>query len=59
MKYLYESKITDELSNEIENKAANAKALILLGKLSLQNIASCCELPLEKVQELAKQQPGN
>ena len=28
---------------------------IELGQLSLENIAKCCELPLEKVQELAKQ----
>jgi len=92
MKYLNDYKVTDELSNEIENKVvttklneifrndylsmnlhdhdiiykaknegieetkiANAKALILLGKLSLEDIASCCNLSLEKVQELAKE----
>jgi len=92
MKYLYECKITDELSYEIESKVgttklneifrndylsmnlhdhdiiykaknegieetkiSNAKAFILLGKLSLEDIASCCNLPLEKVQKLAEE----
>lgn len=94
MNYIYNSKVTDELSSEIENKViltkineifrndylsmnlhdhdiiykaknegkaegieetkiSNAKAFILLNKLSLEEIASCCNLTLEKVQELA------
>jgi len=38
-----------------ETKLANAKAFIKLGKLTLEDIASCCELPLEKVQQLAEE----
>jgi len=37
------------------NKLANAKAFIQLGKLTLDDIASCCELPLEKVKKLAEE----
>ena len=36
-----------------QNKIDNALRLIANGKLSLEDIASCVDLPLEKVQELA------
>ncbi len=36
-----------------QNKLDNALRLIANGKLSLEDIASCTDLPLEKVQELA------
>ena len=36
-----------------KNKIDNALRLIANGKLSLEDIVSCVDLPLEKVQELA------
>ena len=37
----------------IENMIAMAKRLLADGSLSLEKIASICELPIEKVRELA------
>ena len=37
-----------------QTKLDNALRLIANGKLSLEDIASCTDLPLEKVQELAE-----
>jgi len=38
---------------KIETKIENAKALIQMGKLSLEEIASSCGLGLDQVQKLA------
>lgn len=57
MEYLkmtpHETDIRDEA--KAEGKIETAKALILLGKNSIEDIAFCCSLPLETVNKLAEE----
>ena len=41
----------------LEQAVEFAKKMIELGKLTLEEIANVCKLPLEKVQELASSTP--
>ena len=49
------SEIVERVRREtaLEQAVEFAKKMIALGKLTLEEISNICELPLEKVQELA------
>ncbi len=52
--------VMDRIKEQVllEQAVEIAKEMIALGKLTLEEISSVCELPLEKVQELAASTPA-